>query len=175
MALNVFQAIRRKPDTGKTDESYRSRLPVRLSGTNEDTETNVRPDEQLGEDNGRTGNDYTYPDWPRGRFDVGLQRGDRLQDFANTHMSEGDAPGRIPRQWNDRIHGKVGRGLTGEVSGETSEPITITGNAAGGTGDMKYVPHTPIPRGTIISRPYLRTVDDSAAIPAIYVGDPTRY
>lgn len=182
--MGFLDVINRKPDNSKQESAASgatdlSKKPIRLSGTSEDQEydINLNPSEEdaeLGDLNGRTGNDWPYPDSPRGRFDVDTVNGDRLQDFANTHLSEGPAPGRIPRGWNNRQLGKVGRDITGNPSGDNSAPITITGNAAGGIGDMVFVPHTPTPRNTTVARPYLRTIDDSASIPGVYVADATR-
>lgn len=183
MARNVFNAIRRKPDHDRTTNNgaaSSATLPIRLSGTVPHTlsEYDANPnDAGLGNNNpnGRTGNDWTYPDYPRGRFDVGTVNGDRLQDATARHIHEGPGPGRIPRGWNNRLIGKVGRNITGNPSGDDFAPITITGDSAGGIGDMMYVPHTPTPRGVGIARTYLRTVDDAAPIPGVFLSDPTRH
>src|SRR3954468_17381858 len=89
-------------------------LPVRPSGTSPETNTSFvkspsDDDAGLGNSNpnGRTGNDWLYPDNPRGQFRVGIAPGDRLQDFSNSHLSEGPGPGRVPRGWNNRTSGKV--------------------------------------------------------------------
>lgn len=175
----ILKTIRRKPNTGNTKDVSASAatLPIRLSGTVPYTPTEYTPNPQdasLDNDNpiGRTGNDWTYPDSPRGRFDVSEVNGDRLQDQTGRFLHTGIGPGRIPRGWNSRVSGKVGRNITGNPSGDNNPDIVITGDAAGGLGDMMYVPHTPTPRGTGISRPYIRTVDDSAMIPGIFVGSP---
>jgi hypothetical protein len=172
----VLQVIRRKPNTSNTNSVAASAatLPIRLSGTVPSTQSSyeVHPsDGELGDPNGRTGNDWLYPDNPRGRFDTDTVNGDRLQDQTSRHLHEGAAPGRIPRGWNNRSTGKTGGGITGNPSGEIGAQITITGQQ-GGTGEMMYVPHTPTPRGVGISRPYLRTVDDAANVPAVFVASP---
>lgn len=178
--MGFLQTIRRPSKRGGGNGIAREIVtPIRLSGTNTDTETRYERDPKepgLGNDNpnGRTGNDWTYPDYPRGRFDVSEVNGDRLQDQTGRHIHEGEAPGRIPRQWNNRVIGKVG-GISGSVSGEIHPGITITGDAAGGIEDMMYVPHTPTPRTITPSRPYLRTVDDAAQVPGIFLSDPTRH
>jgi hypothetical protein len=176
-------AIRRRAGSG-TDEKHPPVLKqagrIRMSGTNMDVEYDVNSNGPGGltddNPNGRTGNDWEYPDWPRGYFVENQDPGDRLQDIANTHLSEGPNPGRIPRPWNSRIHGILGRGITGQPYNLADAGFTlgVTGNAAGGTGDAKYVPHTPTPRNMTLSRAYARTVDDAAPIPAVYVSDPTR-
>lgn len=173
--ITISSVIRRKKrnDAGKSNAGGAT-TPIRMSGTSPQTLSSHRPDDELGDANGRTGHDWLYPDNPRGRFDVGVVYGDRLQDFANSHLSEGPGPGRIPRQWNNRTSGKVGRGITGNPDGDDFFADTTSGDSAGGIGDMQYVPHTPTPRGSVVARPYLRTVDDFAPIPGVYVADATR-
>lgn len=178
----ILRAIRRKPNTGNTNSVAASAatLPIRLSGTVPSTLTAYdRDPKDASLDNdrpyGRTGNDWPYPDNPRGRADVSEVNGDRLQDQTARHLHEGEAPGRIPHFWNNRTSGKVGRGITGNPSGDDTPYITVSGEVGGGTGDMMYVPHTPTPRGVGVSRPYLRTVDDAVTIPGVFIADPTRH
>jgi hypothetical protein len=114
------------------------------------------------------------PDDTRGLSFVGSVFGDRLQDYANSHLSEGEAPGRIPHFWNDRRSGKVGRGITGNSVGDNSLTLDATGTGPGGIGDARYIQHQQIPRGSVIARAFARTVDDSANIPGVYVSDPGR-
>jgi hypothetical protein len=152
---------------------------IRMSGTRVQTlqETDLKPtDGEIDGANpqGRQGNDWLYPDFPRGMFVINQDPGDRLQDFANTHLGEGPNPGRIPRPWNFRTNGKIGSGITGNPDGEIGFQLTLTGNAAGGTADAKYIQHIQIPRGSMMARTYSRTIDDAASIPAIYVADGTR-
>jgi hypothetical protein len=178
--MSFFSQIRRKPDGNSTTDkgaASGATLPIRLSGTSPNQEYSIdkKPkDGQLGDANGRQGNDYYYPDHPRGAFRVGTTNGDRLQDFANTHLSEGPVVGRIPRQWNDRKSGKTGRGISGNPGGDNFFADTTSGESGGGIADMQYVPHTPTPRGITIARPYMRTIDDGASIPGVYVADATR-
>ena len=183
--MGFFESIRRKPDSApeysqaSMAPDLSPKHPLRMSGTNDDLQydVNLNPsadETELGDANGRTGNDYMYPDLPRGRFDINTVNGDRLQDFANSHLSEGEAPGRIPRGWNNRSIGKTGRNISGNPSGDNFLADTISGDQYGGIGDMVWVPHTPTPRNTTIARPYLRTIDDSASIPGVYVADATR-
>lgn len=179
---SFFSAIRRKPDNNPTTNkgaASGATLPIRLSGTSPNQEASYERnprDGELGGDNpnGRSGNDWTYPDYPRGEFRVNVQNGDRLQDFANTHLSEGEAPGKIPRGWQNRFSGKLGTGITGNPVGDNFFMDTITGQDGGGIGDMRYIPHTPTPRNSMVARPFLRTVDDYAPIPGVFVADATR-
>lgn len=184
----VFAAIRRKPDFNPTankgaasGSALPSGNPLRMSGTvptdYESYEANPK-DGELGTTNGRNGNDQPMPNGVRGRFDVGQINGDRLQQFANTHLSEGPAMGRIPRGWNDRAYGVLGRDISGNPDGDDSfASVAASGpsnTGTGGIGDMKFVPHTPTPRNVGIARTYLRTVDDAAQIPGVFLSDPTR-
>lgn len=176
----ILKTIRRRPNTGNTSNVAASgaTFPIRLGGTSPATDVNYERDPKdaaLGNDNpnGRTGNDWLYPDMPRGRFDVGTVNGQRRQAQTWRHLHEGEAPGRIPRGWNSRVSGKVG-GSSGNPAGTQSPEITMTGTQGGGLGEMMYIPHTPTPRGVGIARTYLRTVDDAANIPGVFLSDPTR-
>lgn len=119
------------------------------------------------------GNDHPTPDLPRPHV-VGQTNGQRRQAIADSHLSEGATPGRIPRQWNERTGGKLGRGITGNRSGDDSFTLGETGVPAAGVGDAKYMQHVQIPRGQTVARAFARTVDDSAFVPGVYVSDPTR-
>lgn len=132
-----------------------------------------QPDTQLGKAIGRQGNDWPTPD-TRGGYIIDTVNGDRLQDFANTHLSEGEAPGRIPRMWNDRRNGKTGRGITGNPTGDNFLTLEITGVESGGAGDGKFMLHQVVPRGMTVARGHVRTIDDAATVPAVYVSDGTR-
>lgn len=178
--MGFYDSIRRKKDRSKgTTEASGATQPIRMSGTSPAQlyDVNLNPsdaDAELGDANGRTGNDWPYPDTYQ-YFQVGVIKGDRLQDIANTHISEvPETVGRIPRGWVNRTLGKVGRDITGNPDGDNAAPITITGNDAGGIGDMQYMPHTPTPRNVTVARPFLRTIDDAASIPGVYVADATR-
>ncbi len=130
----------------------------------------TRSDTQLGLPIGRQGNDWPTPDNEAILFNT--DPGKRQQDFANTHLSEGPNPGRVPRFWNDRRLGKVGRHITGTPSGDNY--LTLGSGPAGGLGDDRYIQHVQVPRGSMVARAFARTVDDAANVPAVYVGDPTR-
>jgi hypothetical protein len=180
----IYRAVRQRlggggvPRTATQENTTKLGAGIRMSGTRTVTlqEVDSHPqDGPIDEDNpiGRQGNEWTYPDFPRGISVINQDPWDRLQSFANSTLSEGPTPGRIPRMWNFRTNGKVGRDITGNPSGDTSAPITLTGDSAGGIGDMKWIPHVQIPRGTSMARTYLRTVDDSAAIPGVFIADAT--
>ncbi len=162
--------VLRRPDSHASSE--KQALPIRLSGTNPNTQIGYErnPDDgPLGPANGREGNDHPTPDYQT--FELGRVEGDRLQDFANSHLSEGPAPGRIPRRWTSLVRAVLGKHVTGEPNGDTG---VIVANQSGGAEDGLYIPHIQIPRGSIIARAYSRTVDDAAPIPGIFVADPTR-
>lgn len=147
---------------------------IRMSGTTTDTLTATGSDQPIGGEIGWQGNDHPTPDDPRGEFVINTANGDRLQDFANTHLSEGPTPGRIPRQWNARKGANVGRAITGNPTGDDFFTLGVSGSPDSGVGDAKYIEHVQIPRGQVVARAFARTVDDAANIPAVYVSDPTR-
>jgi hypothetical protein len=164
--MNIFAAIRRKPSAQSTDQNANK---LRLSGTTTDNETNISKDYPTdGSDpNGRTGNEWTYPDLPRGHFVVETVNGRRLQEQANSHLSEGQGPGKIPYLFFNRYHAKV-RGVNGNQNG-------LVHNIPGhGYEGRAYIPHTPIPRRGIMARGFRRTVNDAAYVPGIYIADATR-
>jgi hypothetical protein len=168
----IKQLVRRAKGPGtsigddKRRQSY-SRNSSQIIGPSD------RPDTQLGLPIGREGNNWPYPDSTM-IPEFNTDPGHRVQDFANSHLSEGPNPGRIPRFWNNRDSGKLGRNITGNRVGDQGLALDATGQANGGIGDAKYVQHIQIPRGQIIARAFARTVDDAANIPAVYVSDPTR-
>lgn len=167
---NINSLVRRKNSSGEEDE--KQQLPIRMSGTKPNQEYSIDKnpaDGPAGPPIGRQGNDHKTPDVDY--FLIEQVNGDRLQDFANTHLSEGPKPGRLPRRWTDLIRGKLGDAVTGQADGTTG---VIKANQTGGAQDQKYIPHIGIPRGSVIARAYLRSVDDAAPIPAVYVGDPSR-
>lgn len=170
---NILRVVRRKSHNEPADD----KKAVRLSGSSLNTGINIdRSNGEIDADNpvGRTGNDWTYPDLPRGAYIVDPNVDNRYQDMTSRHLHEGPLPGRIPFMFNARTHGKLGRAVTGNPSGDIGFTVDVTGESSGGVGDLKYVPHTPIPRGSIMARAFMRTVDDAAFVPAIYVADPTR-
>ena len=165
--MGVLSILRRQPGTGATGHTTPD--PIRLSGTNTEVLASYErdpKDNELGEPIGRLGNDWRAPSTDPVN-QININNGDRLQDFANTHLSEGENPGRIPRQWKDLVAAKT-RGANGSPSGIISDlPQT-------GQEDLKYIPHVQIPRGSILARAFARTVDDAAAIPGVYISDPSR-
>jgi hypothetical protein len=165
--------IRRDPGSGQSVADEKTRGDYSRMGT-KTLENRIHPDTQLGLAEGRMGNDYPYPDNPRGGFILENDPGDRYQSIANSGLSEGPNPGRIPRGWQDRRLGKTGRDLSGTPNGGNFFDLGITGNPDGGVGDAKYIQHVQVPRGSVIARAYARTVDDAANVPAVYVSDPTR-
>jgi hypothetical protein len=176
----ILRVVRRKRGSGLSESatvaghSVHNVGNIRMSGTSTQTLTDVNNEQPLGGYIGREGNDWPTPDDPRGTFVINQANGDRLQDVANTHLSEGPTPGRIPRPWNARKGAKVGRGITGQPVGDDFLTLGVSGSPDNGVGDAKYIEHVQIPRGSVIARAYQRTVDDSANIPGVYVSDPTR-
>lgn len=174
VATLTRRAIRRKPGAGESSSQARKSQETSRQST-QTVVTRSSHSSELGLPIGRQGNDYPTPDIPgRGPFLENQDPGQRLQDFANTHLSEGPNPGRIARPWNARMHGKLGRNITGNPSGDTGFELGLIGERNEGVGDARYLQHQPIPRGSIVARAYHRTVDDAANVPAVYVGDPTR-
>lgn len=169
MSNKSFLALlRRKKDTQSTQER---KLPVVMAGTTKAVLGNLHKSDSLTEQvaTGRMGNDYNYP--YAERFVNGADK-ERYQDIANSHLSEGPTPGRIPRPYNDRMYGKVGKFNT--PNGITSLLLNISGVSAGGEGDAMYIPHTSTLRPAGRASGSLRTIDDGAQIPGVYLADPTR-
>lgn len=164
--------VRQRNGPGLDQDGVKKRMATSRYATQE-VVNNPHPSDQLGPAIGRQGNDWPTPD-SHGIALVETVNGQRLQDFANTHLGEGEAPGRIPRFWNNRDSAKTGRSSTGNRSGDQGIALNVTGEESGGIGDAKYVQQLPIPRGTVVARAFARAVDDSANIPAVFVSDPTR-
>lgn len=168
---NINSVVRRRNSSGESDE--KQQLPIRLSGTrtNEEYSLDKNPaDGPMGPAIGRQGNDHKTPD--ADFFLIGTVNGDRLQNLANTHLSDNPVePGRIPRRWTNLVKAVLGRGVTGVRDGDDG---VIKANQMGGAEDGLFIPHIGIPRGSVIARAYKRTVDDAAPIPGIYVANPTR-
>jgi hypothetical protein len=178
-SLNQMLGRKSGSETNSTGNGPTIAKDLRLSGTKVQTlqEADLKPsDGEIDGANpdGRQGNDWLYPDAPRGMFVINQDPGDRLQDIANSHLSEGPNPGRIPRGWNFRTNGKLGRSVSGNPDGDIGFTDTLSGQPTGGIADMKYIMHVQIPRGTMMARTYARTIDDAATVPAIYVSDGTR-
>lgn len=123
--------------------------------------------------NGREGNEYPAPSTPEG-WALGADPGKRYQDIATSHMGEGPTPGRIPRPYQDRNMGKLGDNITGEPDGTTGFQLGISGNDAGGIGSAMYIPHTSIVRTGGKASSSMRSIDDGAQVPGVFVADPTR-
>jgi len=162
-----FNLIRTKRDSQSTKEA---KLPINLAGTTPTIPDPIHKSTGLDESNpnGRTGNDWITP--TAERF-VNEADHERYQDIANSYLSEGPTPGRIPYAFNDRNNGRV-NGAT--PVGAIGLLCNISGVAAGGLGDCSYIPHTSILRPAGKSVGSLRTIDDGAQVPGIFVADPTR-
>lgn len=161
---------RRRGSGGHEDAKFE---PIRLSGTTTQQEAAYEKspnDAELGDAIGRQGNEHKTPD--ADFFLINEVQGNRYQDIANTHLSEGPKPGRIPRRWTNLVKGVLGKHITGTVDGDSG--VYKASQLAGGAEDGAYLQHISIPRNSVIARAYSRTVDDAAPIPAVYVGDPTR-
>jgi hypothetical protein len=122
-------------------------------------------------DTGLMGNDHPTPTTER--FVVGADP-KRFADIANSHLNDGPTPGRISRPYNDRNIGKLGNGMSGQLVGEVGLLLNISGVDAGGLGDAMYIRHTSVLRPAGKSVGSLRTIDDGAQIPGVYLADPTR-
>src|ERR1035437_6369397 len=169
MANNILlNILRRKKDTQSTKAVP---LPVVMSGTKPTYATQVRKSDSLTEQiaTGRMGNDFVTPTPERFILEADKER---YQDIANSHLSEGPTPGRIPRPYNDRMLGKIGRGNT--PAGHTTLLLGLSGVSAGGQGDAMYIQHTSVIRPAGKAAGSLRTIDDGAQVPGVYLADPTR-
>jgi hypothetical protein len=169
MANNRFLNILRiKQDTQPTQAV---KLPVNLTGSTKPVVGNLHQSDSLTEQvaTGLMGNDFVTPTPERFILEADKER---YQDIANSHLSEGPTPGRIPRPYNDRMAGKIGR--NNAPAGVTSLLLNISGVSAGGLGDGVYIPHTSVLRPAGRASGSLRTIDDGAQIPGVYLADPTR-
>ena len=175
MALRDYfwKAINQKPNTEATKPT--KVRPVNMAGTTPVTlNRSIHKSDSLTEQNadGLMGNDYTYPihnDWV-----VSESNGARLQDIANSHLSEGPAPGRIPYAYSNKWMAKLGRGIEGNPGGDVGFLLNISGERAGGLGDAQFIPHVSIQRPAGMARAAYRTIDDGAMIPGVFVADATR-
>jgi hypothetical protein len=176
MDKSFWNKLGRKPDNSQGHDS--SVNPRTLSGTESYTlESNIHKSDSLTEqvDTGLDGNDYNYPTTQDFSFIVEADPGARRQDIANSHLSEGPRPGKIPYMFFNKRHlGKLGKDITGNPIGDTGLLLNITGNSAGGLGDAMFIPHTSIQRPAGMARGAYRTIDDGAMVPGVYVADPTR-
>lgn len=164
--------VRRKRGGGDVNSTGKQMMAESRNSTQ--TIEAERQDTELGLPIGRQNHSWPTPDDTRGAWFNNYDPGHRLQDFANSHLSEGPNPGRIPHFWNNRNSGKLGRGIMGNPSGDQGLTLEITGVASGGMGDGAFILHNQIPRGVVVARAFARTVDDAANIPGVYVSDPTR-
>jgi len=164
--MGFNNTVRRKTDTQSTKSA-----PIFAPATSTQIEGQVHKSDSLTEQvaTGLMGNDYTYPT-PE-RFQNGSD-GRHTTGIENSHLNEGPNPGRIPRPYNDRANGKTGR--NNNIGGDVGLVLNISGNSAGGLGGAMYIPHTSIlrPAGKVSGS--LRTIDNNAQIPAVFLADPTR-
>lgn len=168
MAKNLlYELIRRAVDTQATKQPKAK--PVVMSGTTATYGGGIRKDTSLNT-YGRSGNDAKTP--TQEIMQVGGAHID--QSFANSHLNEGPTPGRIPRPYNARNAAKEGKDITGTPSGDVGLLLGISGVSAGGMGDAAFIPHTSIVRPGGRSSASLRTIDDGAQIPGVFVADATR-
>lgn len=165
-----FSLIRNKRDTeGTTKEAV---VPQVAGPTTQQTlSSNLHPSDGLGDNNpnGRQGNDFRTPTPEITQIEQG---GARRQDVARTYLGDGIIPGRIPHFFNDRCLGKVGK--ENSPAGIASLLLNISGNSAGGLGDAMYIPHTSILRPSGKAAGSLRTINDGAQVPGVFLADPTR-
>jgi hypothetical protein len=87
-------------------------------------------------------------------------RGEQLRTDAE--LQTGPAPGRIPRPETRNIGAMIGAG--------TGTPVGVSGFPY--NGDMAYIVHQKIIRGTKNPSLPARTIDDNAHVPALYAGNP---
>src|ERR1035437_4861976 len=132
--INILDIVRRKKDTQSTKAVP---IPINDAGTEPTYISQVRKSDSLTEQiaTGRMGNDFVTPTPERFILEADHER---YQDIANSHLSEGPTPGRIPRPYNDRQAGKIGRGNM--PAGRTSLLLNLSGVSAGGLGDAMYIP-----------------------------------
>ena len=172
ISVQVKELVRRKRGPGVSTGHDRDRQEHSRTYT---TTLVARDDDPPITDGVQRGNTaYRTPDDTRQQTIIDTVNGHRLQDFANSGLSEGEAPGRIPHFWNDRRQGKVGRTATGNPVGDNFLTLGLSGQRAGGEGDAAFLRHQQIPRGVVVARGFARTIDDAAIVPAVYVSDPTR-
>jgi hypothetical protein len=158
---------------GDRQQTITQKNAVVLAGTTKPIPGILHKSTQLEQDAiGRMGNDYPAPSTPE-TFELGADW-KRYQDFANSHLNEGPTPGRIPRPFQARASGKLGDEISGTPAGTIGFKLGISGNDAGGIGSAMYIPHTNVIRGAGHVSGALRTIDDGAQVPGVYVADPTR-
>ena len=166
--------IRRQPDTG-TNSDRPTPNPIRMSGTTVKTlDSAPHKSDSLTEqvDTGLMGNDYKYPE----EFDfiVETPSSNRRQDIARSGLSDGPAPGKIPYMYQQRNKAKTGKEISGYPDGDAYLLLGISGSPNGGMGDAQFIPHVSILRPAGMARGAMRTIDDLAMVPGVFVADPTR-
>jgi hypothetical protein len=159
---------------GDSQKTITNEATVKTPPTSSTIPGGIHKSDSLPEQNpnGRTGNDYQYPG--PSTWELNTDPGKRYQDIATSHLSEGPTPGRIPHPFQDRALGKLGDSLSGTPDGTIGLRLGISGVSAGGIGDAMYIPHTSVVRTAGHASSSLRTIDDGAQVPAIFVSDPTR-
>lgn len=165
-----FSLIRTKRDNEGTKPTQA--VPLIGGPTVQQTLINTpHTSDGLGDNNpnGRQGNDFRTPTPEITQIEQG---GARRQDVARTYLGDGILPGRIPHFFNERCFGKVGKENT--PAGITSLLLNISGDSAGGLGDAQYIPHTSVLRPSGKASGSLRTINDGAQIPGVFIADPTR-
>jgi hypothetical protein len=160
-----------KPGSGGQDTPA---IPINLGGSTPARQSDVHASDSITEQdaNGLTGNDYKYPTVMN--WEINGDPGKRYQDIATSHMSEGANPGRVPRPYYQRDGGKLGRQVSGSRAGTVGLDLTIVGQVGGGIAGDMYIPHTSIQRPAGRAAGSLRTIDDGAMIPGVFIADPTR-
>jgi hypothetical protein len=166
----LHRMVKVKPSSGRAADTS----AIVMAGTTPAVQSGVHPSGSITDSpaTGLEGNDYPTPG--QQNWKVNHDPGKRYQDIANSHMGEGPNPGRIPYRFSMRDKGKLGRDLSGTPDGTIGLTLGITGVSAGGVGDAMYVPHTSILRPAGKSVAGMRTIDDGAMIPGVFVADPTR-
>ena len=168
----IDKMIRRQPSGGNSDRPTPN--PIRMSGTTVKTlDSAPHKSDSLTEqvDTGLMGNDYEYPTRLTGVYETGSPN--RRQDIARSYLSDGPNPSRIPFMDNPgNWNGKLGR--DGSPDGDVGFLLNITGSPNGGLGDAQFIPHVSILRPAGMARGAMRTIDDGAMVPGVFVADPTR-
>ena len=164
--------IRRQPDNNSEKPP---KDPIRMSGTRVDTlDSSPHKSDSLTEqvDTGLMGNDYKYPE--EFQFIVETPSSNRRQDIARSGLSDGPAPGKIPYMYQQRNKAKTGKEISGYPDGDAYLLLGISGSPNGGMGDAQFIPHVSILRPAGMARGAMRTIDDGAMVPGVFVADPTR-
>lgn len=174
MANYLDKLLRRPATNARADRP--SPNPIRMSGTTVKTlQSPIHKSDSLTEqvDTGLMGNDYQYPTTLTGVYEAGSPN--RRQDIARSWLNDGPNPSRIPFMNNPgNWNGKLGKDISGNPAGDVGLLLNVSGSPHGGEGDAAFIPHVSILRPAGMARGSLRSIDDGAMIPAVYVADPTR-